>query len=83
MLTERQVVAFALGHQGLDPRRVSATLARERWGGIVVSPNGVWRILGARRATNGRASRARRASGLPVLVSEIGGANMRRRATLR
>ena len=27
------------------PRRISATLAQERWGGIVVSPNGVWRVL--------------------------------------
>lgn len=45
MLTEQRVVAFALGQPGLGPRRVSATLAQERWGGIVVSPNGVWRIL--------------------------------------
>lgn len=44
-LTEARVVAFALGHPGLGPRRISATLAQERWGGIVVSPNGVWRIL--------------------------------------
>jgi transposase InsO family protein len=45
MLTEQRVVAFALGHPGLGPRRISATLAQERWGGIVISPNGVWRIL--------------------------------------
>jgi transposase InsO family protein len=44
-LTEHRVVAFALGHPGLGPRRISATLAQERWGGILVSPNGVWRIL--------------------------------------
>ena len=44
-LTEQRVVAFSLGHPGLGPRRISATLAQERWGGIVVSPNGVWRIL--------------------------------------
>jgi transposase InsO family protein len=44
-LTEERVVAFSLGHPGLGPRRISATLAQERWGGIVVSPNGVWRIL--------------------------------------
>ena len=44
-LMEQRVVAFALGHPGLGPRRISATLAQERWGGIVVSPNGVWRIL--------------------------------------
>ena len=44
-LTEQRVIAFALGHPGLGPRRISATLAQERWGGIVVSPNGVWRVL--------------------------------------
>jgi transposase InsO family protein len=45
VLTEQRIVAFALGHPGLGPRRISATLAQERWGGIVVSPNGVWRVL--------------------------------------
>jgi transposase InsO family protein len=44
-LTEHRVVAFSLGHPGLGPRRIAATLAQERWGGIVVSANGVWRIL--------------------------------------
>ena len=34
-----------LGHPGLGPRRISASLAQERWGGIVISPNGVWRVL--------------------------------------
>ncbi len=42
---ERRIVAFSLGHPGLGPRRISATLAQERWGGILVSPNGVWRVL--------------------------------------
>jgi transposase InsO family protein len=45
VLVEQRVVAFALGHPGLGPRRISATLAQERWGGLAVSPNGVWRIL--------------------------------------
>jgi transposase InsO family protein len=44
-LVEQRVVAFALGQPGLGPRRIAATLAQERWGGIVLSPNGVWRIL--------------------------------------
>jgi transposase InsO family protein len=44
-LTEQRVIAFALGHPGLGPRRISATLGQERWGGIVISPNGVWRVL--------------------------------------
>src|SRR5512133_2260335 len=45
VLVEQRVIAFSLGHPGLGPRRVAATLAQERWGGIAVSPNGVWRIL--------------------------------------
>src|SRR5262245_2332698 len=44
-LVEQRVVAFSLGHPGLGPRRISATLAQERWGGIGISPNGVWRVL--------------------------------------
>ena len=44
-LTEERIVAFALGHPGLGPRRIAATLAQERWGGMLVSPNGVWRVL--------------------------------------
>jgi transposase InsO family protein len=44
-LVEQRIVAFSLGHPGLGPRRVSATLAQARWGGIIVSPNGVWRVL--------------------------------------
>jgi hypothetical protein len=32
MLTEQRVVAFALGHPGLGPRRISATLA-QAWSG--------------------------------------------------
>jgi hypothetical protein len=31
-LTEQRVLAFSLGHPGLGPRRISATLAKERWG---------------------------------------------------
>ena len=44
-LVETRIVAFSLGHPGLGPRRISATLAQERWGGLAVSPNGVWRVL--------------------------------------
>ena len=42
---EQRVVAFALGYPGFGPRRIAAELARPRWGGIVLSANGVWRIL--------------------------------------
>jgi transposase InsO family protein len=55
-LVEQRVLAFALGHPGLGPRRISATLAQERWGGIVISPNGVWRVL-RRHGLNRRISR--------------------------
>jgi transposase InsO family protein len=44
-LLEERIVAFALGHPGLGPRRIAAELARPRWGGLVVSANGVWRCL--------------------------------------
>jgi transposase len=44
-LVEQRIVAFALGHPGLGPRRIAAELARPRWGGLLVSPNGVWRCL--------------------------------------
>jgi transposase InsO family protein len=44
-LVEHQVVAFALGHPGFGPARISAELRRPKWGGIVLSPNGVWRVL--------------------------------------
>jgi transposase InsO family protein len=42
---EERIVAFALGHPGYGPRRIAAELGRERWGGLVVSHNGVWRCL--------------------------------------
>jgi len=42
---EQRIVAFALGQPGLGPKRISAELARERWGGLWISPNGVWRVL--------------------------------------
>jgi transposase InsO family protein len=55
-LVEQQIVAFALGHPGLGPRRVSAQLARPEWGGLLVSPNGVYKTL-VRHGLNTRAKR--------------------------
>src|SRR3954454_1894246 len=45
---EERIVAFSLGmgHPGLGPRRISAMLARPEWGGLGVSPNGVYQALG-------------------------------------
>lgn len=42
---EEKIVAFSLGHPGFGPRRISAELARAKWGGIVISEHGVWRVL--------------------------------------
>jgi len=44
-MVEERIVAFAIAHPGLGPRRISSELRREKWGGIVVSANGVWRCL--------------------------------------
>ena len=55
-LVEERIVAFSLGQPGLGPRRISATLAQARWGGLRVSPNGVWRVL-RRHGLNRRISR--------------------------
>jgi transposase len=55
-MVEERIVAFSLGHPGLGPKRVSGELRRPRWGGIVVSPNGVWKVL-CRHGLNTRAKR--------------------------
>jgi transposase InsO family protein len=55
-LVEQRIVAFALGHPGLGPRRISAQLARSEWGGLLVSANGVYKTL-VRHGLNTRAKR--------------------------
>ncbi len=55
-MVEERIVAFALAHPGLGPRRIASELARPKWGGIVVSHNGVWRVL-CRHGLNTRARR--------------------------
>jgi transposase InsO family protein len=55
-MVEERIVSFALAHPGLGPRRIASELRREKWGGIVVSPNGVWELL-RRRGLNTRAKR--------------------------
>src|SRR5512139_703132 len=42
---EFRIIAFCLGHPGFGPRRISAELARPKWGAIRVSENGVWLVL--------------------------------------
>src|SRR3954453_14742346 len=55
-MIEERILSFAIAHPGFGPRRVSGELAREKWGGIVVSPNGVWKVL-RRHGLNTRAKR--------------------------
>jgi transposase len=45
VLVEQKIVAFSLGHPGLGPRRIASRLARPEWGGLLVSPNGVYKTL--------------------------------------
>ena len=45
---EQRVVAFALGQPGFGPARIAAELARPKWGGIKLSPCGVWRAAAPR-----------------------------------
>jgi transposase InsO family protein len=42
---EQRIVAFSLANPGFGPRRISAELAREKWGGLRISEHGVWRVL--------------------------------------
>jgi transposase InsO family protein len=53
---EQRIIAFALGHPGYGPRRISAELARAKWGGLRISEHGVWRVL-VRVGLNTRAKR--------------------------
>ena len=55
-MVEERIVAFAIAHPGLGPKRVASELGRCKWGGIVVSHNGVWRVL-RRHGLNTRARR--------------------------
>jgi hypothetical protein len=45
VFVEQRVLAYALGHPGEGPKRISAELARPKWGGIKISCNGVYRVL--------------------------------------
>jgi transposase InsO family protein len=44
-VVEERIVAFSLAHPGLGPKKVAAELARPKWGGLLVSPNGVHKAL--------------------------------------
>lgn len=56
VMVEQRIVAFALGHPGHGPRRIASRLARPEWGGLIVSPNGIYKTL-VRHGLNTRAKR--------------------------
>jgi transposase InsO family protein len=56
MMVEQRILAFSIAHPGLGPKRVASELGREKWGGIVLSPNGVWKVL-CRHGLNTRTKR--------------------------
>ena len=56
VMVEQRIVAFCLGHPGHGPRRIASRLARPEWGGLSVSPNGVYKTL-VRHGLNTRAKR--------------------------
>ena len=55
-MVEERIVSFAIAHPGLGPKRIASELARPKWGAIVVSANGVWKVL-CRHGLNTRAKR--------------------------
>jgi transposase InsO family protein len=55
-MVEERIVSFSIAHPGLGARRVASELARDKWGGIVVSANGVWKVL-CRHGLNTRSRR--------------------------
>jgi transposase len=55
-MIEQRIVSFAIAHPGLGPKRVASELARPKWGAIIVSPNGVWKVL----CRHGLSTRAKR-----------------------
>lgn len=53
---EKHVLEYSVLNPGCGPARISAELRREKWGGVQLSPNGVWRVL----KRHGLQTRARR-----------------------
>jgi hypothetical protein len=40
-----EILGFSLADPGFGLRWIAAELARERWGGLKLSPQDVWRVL--------------------------------------
>lgn len=45
LVVEQRILSYALAFPGQGPDRIAAELRREKWGGIRISSNGVWRTL--------------------------------------
>ncbi len=55
-MLDQRVLGLALAYPDWGPDRLSAELARDKWGGLKLSPNGIWRVL-SRHGLNTRAKR--------------------------
>ena len=55
-MIEERILSFSIAHPGLGSKRVAGELRRPKWGAIVVSPNGVWKVP-CRHGLNTRAKR--------------------------
>jgi transposase InsO family protein len=55
-MVEERILSFSIAHPGLGPKRIAGELRRHKWGAMVVSPNGVWKVL-CRHGLNTRAKR--------------------------
>jgi transposase InsO family protein len=45
VMVEQRILAYALAFPGQGPDRISAELRRDKWGGLRISSNGIWRVL--------------------------------------
>jgi len=63
---EERVVAFSLGQPGLGPRRIAFQLAQPMWGGLQISPSGVFKVL-RRHGLNTRRRRLSLVAGYAAL----------------
>lgn len=64
-ILEQKVLGLALAYPAWGPQRLSSELAREKWGGLKISANGVWRVL-SRHGLNTRAKRLGLVAGYAV-----------------
>ena len=56
VMVEQRILAYALAFPGQGPDRIASELRRDKWGGLRVSANGIWRVL-RRHGLSTRAAR--------------------------